>query len=151
MQFTDINEAKESILKEILSEGRTVSVVVFPQTEGVQLPAHLMNEQRCVLRLSYRFGRPLQIDSVEGVLAQLSFQDQLATVILPWDSITMISSGNDAHVFPDLKSLKLLSTPPQNGEVLLDRSEEFGVFGISKEEEEEEEFSRTAEYLRLVH
>lgn len=120
---------KRQILERALDQGLT-KILVFTKIAGVALPQHLMEEDECMLNLSYKFRRRIELTDHQ-LEADLSFNKKIFPIVIPWESIIrMIDANGDHHVFrTDIDTIVQEAfnsgnkpVPDQEGEVILDRT-----------------------------
>lgn len=95
------SEAKQDLLTRLLDEGM-VQVMIDARSEGVDVPAHLVNDHQLRLNLSYRFNNHMALNA-SGIEATLTFKGEPYTCQIPWASVyLMVLASNEEppYVFP---------------------------------------------------
>jgi len=102
------NADKKGVLEELLGLGM-VLVAIDARADGVDVPEHLGADPQLRLNLSYRFGRPMQVDDW-GISADLTFGGDPYTCQFPWNAIFLIVShvNGESYLFPDHVPQELL-------------------------------------------
>lgn len=75
-------------------DGGLVGISVNPKVAGVDLPEHLMKENKVDLNLSYGFRLPVFDITNDEVRATLSFNKKEYLCIIPWSSIFYIEASH---------------------------------------------------------
>lgn len=102
------NGDKKKVLEELLELGM-VLVAIDARATGVDVPNHLGVDPQLRLNLSWRFGRPMEIDAW-GIHAELTFGGVPHGCKFPWDAIFLIVShiNGESFLFPDHVPKELL-------------------------------------------
>lgn len=90
-------DAKRSMIKMALDKG-LIQVVVDATKPGVKLPDHLLGSDRVTLNLSWAFKTPMELGDA-GLSAVLSFGGKNEEIMLPWDSIWLLKTPDQALLF----------------------------------------------------
>ena len=100
---------KKAVLEELLDLGM-VLVAIDARVAGVDVPQHLGVDPQLRLNLSYRFGRPMQVDAW-GITADLTFGGVPHACRFPWDAIFLMVShvNGEPYLFPDQVPHELLN------------------------------------------
>jgi stringent starvation protein B len=103
------NANKKQVLEELLELGM-VLVAIDARVPAVDVPDHLGIDPQLRLNLSYRFGRPMQVDAW-GISADLTFGGVPHGCRFPWDAIFLIVShvNGESYLFPDHVPRELLN------------------------------------------
>lgn len=102
------NADKKKVLEELLELGM-VLVAIDARNDGVDVPNHLGVDPQLRLNLSYRFGRPMQVDAW-GISAELTFGGVPYNCRFPWSAVFLIVShiNGESYLFPDHVPQELL-------------------------------------------
>lgn len=108
-------ELQPVVLRRLLGNGLTM-IYINPQAEGVQLPAHLMEQKSCAITLSWRFAASVNLRlDLQGVRANLSFKGTNFPCVIPWRAIFAMGRVNEgpSAIWPDNipEALKKILTP----------------------------------------
>ncbi len=107
----DITPLKKQFLEAALLKGKT-RILIVPHVPGVQLPAHLMNQDVVPLDLTRSDRRPPIVLLSDCIMTDLSFGGHYFAVTIPWLSIGMIrdcEGSFQAYNTPELNEAAMKS------------------------------------------
>ncbi len=109
MSRLEKRQQEKKVLFEELMKHDHVLVHLDSKKEGVSVPKHLANNPSLALKLSYHFQGTTSVDD-EAVTAQLKFQAEYFSCVLPWEAIWGLTGSNgEKAIWPEDMPLELLA------------------------------------------